>query len=167
MTELFLDLGTSTGWCSDDGTTLVSGTLSFKNDRFEGGGMRYLRFREWLTKFERTAGRPSAVYFEEVRAHVGTTAAHVYGGFLAILTAWCEEREIPYRGVSVQDIKEAVTGKRSGKKDAVIAAVKVLGHLPTNDDEADAIALAYWRRRARHSDDGTVERPRMTRRASR
>lgn len=147
--ELFLDLGTSMGWCADDGGALTSGTVSFKNDRFEGGGMRYLRFKEWLSKFEKTAGTPSAVFFEEVRAHAGTTAAQVYGGFLGMLTAWCEFRKIAYRGVQVQDIKEAVTGVRSGKKDGVIAAIHALGFHPANDDEADAIALAHWRRKAR------------------
>lgn len=161
MTELFLDLGTSMGWCVDSGA-LTSGTVSFRNDRFEGGGMRFLRFREWLDKLERTIGRPDAVFFEEVRAHAGTTAAHVYGGFLAILTAWCEERSIPYLGVSVQDIKEAVTGRRSGKKESVISAVIERGHVPENDDEADAIALAYWRRRSRGT-LGEAPRPRFAR----
>lgn len=151
--ELFIDLGTSMGWCADDDGVLTSGTVSFKNDRFEGGGMRFLRFKEWLSKFERTAGTPTAVYFEEVRAHVGTTAAHVYGGFLAILTSWCEARSIPYRGVQVGDIKEAVTGKRVGKKDKVIAAVEALGFSPKNDDEADAIALAQWRRQSQERDE--------------
>ena len=147
--ELYLDLGKSKGGCTDDNGALTSGTVSFKNDRFEGGGMRFLRFKEWLTRFEKTAGRPSAVYFEEVRAHAGTTAAQVYGGFLGMLTAWCEFRRIPYRGVQVQDIKEAVTGKRAGKKEGVIAAVTALGFAPANDDEADAIALAHWRRKTR------------------
>ncbi len=31
-----------------------------------------------------------AVYFEEVRRHLGTDASHCYGGFLAHLSSWCE-----------------------------------------------------------------------------
>ena len=44
---LALDLGTTTGWAlrfGDGGTT--SGTMTFKPGRFEGGGMRYLRFTD-------------------------------------------------------------------------------------------------------------------------
>ena len=42
---LALDLGTTTGWalCSRDGP-INSGTVSLRPGRFEGGGMRYLRF---------------------------------------------------------------------------------------------------------------------------
>ena len=51
MTEtiLALDLGTQTGWALHqlDGT-ITSGTENFKPHRFEGGGMRFLRFKRWL-----------------------------------------------------------------------------------------------------------------------
>ena len=49
MTVLALDLGTTTGWAlrSADGR-IVSGTVSFRPSRYDGGGMRYLRFRAWL-----------------------------------------------------------------------------------------------------------------------
>ena len=46
MTILALDLGTQTGWalaCRDG--SLTSGSQSFKPQRFEGGGMRFLRFK--------------------------------------------------------------------------------------------------------------------------
>ena len=48
-TILALDLGTQTGWAlaSRDGS-ITSGSQSFKPQRFEGGGMRYLRFKRWL-----------------------------------------------------------------------------------------------------------------------
>ena len=75
-----------------------SGTLSFRPDRFEGGGMRYLRFKHWLTEIKSTAGGIDAVYFEEVRRHAGTSAAQIYGGFLAHVAAWCEHHGIPLPG---------------------------------------------------------------------
>ena len=48
---LALDLGTQTGWAlrSRDGV-VTSGTEPFKPQRFEGGGMRYLRFKRWLSE---------------------------------------------------------------------------------------------------------------------
>ena len=52
---LALDLGTTTGWAMlTPGASVVSGTMSFKPGRFEGGGMRYLRFRRWLTELKAT-----------------------------------------------------------------------------------------------------------------
>ena len=85
---LALDLGTTTGWAVrlDDGT-IVSGTMAFRPGRYEGGGMRYLRFRSWLDELLHQAQQLNAVYFEEVRRHAGTDAAHIHGGFLAHLTA--------------------------------------------------------------------------------
>ena len=139
-----LDLGTTTGWALRlaDGT-IVSGTASFRPGRFEGGGMRFLRFRAWLDEIARCHGL-SAVYFEEVRAHAGTDAAHIFGGFLAHLTAWCEQRAVPYQGVPVGTIKRHATGKGNAGKDAVIAAVKARGFAPADDNEADAIAILLW-----------------------
>ena len=142
---LALDLGTVTGWAlrSPDGTA-SSGAVSFRPDRFEGGGMRYLRFKHWLTEIKNTAGGIDAVYLEEVRRHAGTNAAHIYGGFLAHVTAWCEHHGIPYQGVPVGTIKRHVTGKGNASKQAVIAAVRERGFNPVDDNEADAIALLLW-----------------------
>ena len=146
---LSLDLGTKTGWAlrSADGS-ITSGTESFKPGRFEGGGMRYLRFKRWLNEFLPEA--VSAVYFEEVRRHLGVDAAHAYGGFLATLTAWCEQNRIPYQGVPVGTIKRSATGRGNAGKPEMIAAMRRLGHLPDDDNEADALALLYF---SMHSTD--------------
>ena len=142
---LALDLGTTTGWAMrlSDGH-IVSGTISFRPSRYDGGGMRYLRFRSWLDRIAGDAGDIGSVHFEEVRRHVGTDAAHTYGGFLATLTAWCEQREISYQGVPVGTWKRCVTGKGNADKAAVIAAVQARGFNPADDNEADAIAILLW-----------------------
>ena len=123
-TVLALDLGTTTGWAlrSRDGG-ITSGTMTFKPTRFEGGGMRYLRFRAWLGEIANLSGCLARIVFEEVRAHAGTDAAHIYGGFLAHLSAWSEERGVPYEGVPVGTIKRFATGKGNADKAAMIAAV--------------------------------------------
>jgi hypothetical protein len=42
---LALDLGTCTGWAlRDRGGRICSGSQPFRPQRFEGGGMRFLRF---------------------------------------------------------------------------------------------------------------------------
>ncbi len=84
------------------------------------------------------------MYFEEVRRHLGTDAAHCYGGFLAVLSAWCEENNIPYQGVNVKTIKRFITGKGNASKSEVIESVKEKGFSPRDDNEADALALMFY-----------------------
>lgn len=142
MTILALDLGTKLGWAVSFGPGDVThGTTEFRSGRYEGGGMRWLRFRKWLQTMHEQHGPVHAVYFEEVRRHLGTDAAHLYGGFLAALTAWCEQRNVPYKGIPVGTIKRHATGKGNSGKPAMIAAMKAKGFTPTDDNDADALAL--------------------------
>lgn len=144
-TLLALDLGTTTGWalCGTD-DHITSGHQSFKPQRFEGGGMRFLRFKRWLAEMKQSCDGIDALYFEEVRRHIGVDAAHAYGGFLATLTAWCEHHQIPYQGVPVGTIKKHATGKGNAGKAEMMAAARNRGHLPVDDNEADALAILYW-----------------------
>ena len=145
MTTLALDLGQRTGWavCTADGA-ITSGTAEFRNDRWQGGGMRFLRFKRWLGDLHEPVGGFDAVFLEAVRRHAGVDAAHAYGGWLAILTAWCEHHGIAYEAVPVGTIKRHVTGRGNADKDAVMAAVQALGFDPIDDNEADALALLDW-----------------------
>ena len=141
-----LDLGSKTGWAlrRADGI-IISGTMEFRPTRFEGGGMRFVRFDAWLDGIKLNAN-PSLVYFEEVRGHGrgGTDAQHIYGGFLGGLTKWCELNKIPYQGVPVGTIKKHATGNGNSGKPAMIAAMVAKGHKPVDDNEADALAIMYW-----------------------
>ena len=145
LATLALDLGTQTGWAlmTRDGA-VSSGSQSFRPQRFEGGGMRFLRFKRWLTEVKQCAEVIDQVVFEEVRRHAGVDAAHAYGGFMGQLTAWCEHHGIPYRGVPVGTIKRHATGRGNAGKDEVIAAMRRRGHDPADDNEADALAILYW-----------------------
>lgn len=140
MNTLALDLGTATGFALRHNGANVTGTWSFKPSRFDGGGMRYLKFRRKLDEtFHEYA--IDVVYYEAVRRHLGVDAAHAYGGFLGQLGALCEELEIPYEGVPVGTIKKWFTGKGNAKKHEMIAEAKKRGFAPTDDNEADAIAI--------------------------
>ncbi len=142
---LALDLGSQLGWAVRlHNGPVVSGTISFKPGRFEGAGMGFLRFQRWLEETEASSRPLGSIYFEEVRAHAGTLAAQVYGGFVSHLTAWCEAKAIPYQGVPVATIKKSATGKGNADKKAVIAAVTAKGFHPHDDNEADALALLLW-----------------------
>ena len=142
---LALDLGTMTGWAlrSADGL-ITSGTASFRPGRYDGGGMRYLRLTNWITELDQLSGPIEAIWYEEVRRHAGTDAAHVYGGLLGVMSAWAELRGVPYAGVPVGTIKRFIAGKGNADKQAVIAAVKQRGFSPADDNEADAIAVLMW-----------------------
>ena len=106
--------------------------------------MRYLRFTNWLTELDQLSGPIAAIWYEEVRRHVGTDAAHVYGGLMATLTAWAELRGVPYQGVPVGTIKIHATGKGNaaeGGHDRRRAGTRLP---PADDNEADAIAILHW-----------------------
>jgi hypothetical protein len=144
-TMLALDLGTTTGWAlrAHDGL-IASGTVSFRPSRYDGGGMRYLRFTNWLTELDQLSGPIAAIWYEEVRRHAGTDAAHVYGGLMATLTAWAELRGVPYQGAPVGTVKKHATGSGNAGKPAMIAAAHARGFNPSDDNEADAIAILLW-----------------------
>jgi len=102
--------------------------------------MRFVHFRQRLEEI-RAGYKLTAVYFEEVRRHRGVDAAHVYGGMMATLTAWCEDNYTPYEGVPVGEIKKSWTGKGNADKDAMMAEAVKRGYSPEDDNEADALAL--------------------------
>jgi Holliday junction resolvasome RuvABC endonuclease subunit len=145
MIIIGIDPGTACGWavCDTGHASWVSGVWDLKSRRHEGGGMRFLRLRGYIKELF-IAVSPSAVVYEEVRRHMGTDAAHVYGGILAVITEECEARGIPYLGVPVGTVKKLATGKGNAGKPAMIAAAleRWPGFEPADDNEADARWIA-------------------------
>ena len=137
---LALDLGTTTGWACTTGplARIHTGFLNLNMGRFEGGGMRFLRFENWLDQIDKEHAVKQVVY-EEVRRHLGTDAAHVYGGLQGTLTKWCEANRVPYSAIPVGTIKKFATGKGNASKQDMIKAASDQ-HTFTNDNECDA----YW-----------------------
>lgn len=143
-TILTLDLGTKTGWALYRDGLITSGTMDFKNNRFTSGGMKFLRFCKFLTETKNLCDGIDAIYYEEVHRHLGTAAAHAYGGFMAHLTAWADSYEILYDSVPVQTIKKHLTGKGNANKELMIKCVREKGFNPEDDNEADALALLLY-----------------------
>lgn len=144
MTILGIDPGTHCGWAYLYGSeTMISGVWNLKGGRFEGYGMRFVRMRNLLEENNQT-GKPDLVAFEEVRRHMGVDAAHIYGGVVAVISAWCEQNKVPYHAIPVQHIKKLATGKGNANKEAMLAAAKE--RWPTwpfvDDNEADARFIA-------------------------
>jgi len=146
MRILAIDPGLKCGWAIryDDGG-LASGRWLLAPaslSRVESVGMRWVRLRKMLG--EVTSGLDvDLVVFEEVRGHKGVNAAHVYGGVIATLQAWCETREIPYTAIPVGTIKKRATGNGNCGKPAMVAAARARWpeQEVANDDQADALWL--------------------------
>ena len=138
---LCLDLGVKLGWAllNADGS-MGSGCLNLQPERTHRKGLKFLHLQKFLSALPKI----DAVYFEQVFAHKGVHAAHAYGGYLAIVMAWCESKGIKCKGIGVQQIKFAVTNNYRAQKADVIEAVEKLGHMPMDDNEADAIAILHY-----------------------
>jgi Holliday junction resolvasome RuvABC endonuclease subunit len=144
-TIVAIDPGTNCGWAVKQNAKIIaSGVWNLKGSRFEGGGMRFVHFKSYLNKLC-DAYRPiDLVVFEEVRRHMGVDAAHVYGGIVAVLTAWCEVEKVPYTAIPVGTIKKHATGKGNANKDEMLQAANARwpGNAFTDDNEADARFIA-------------------------
>jgi crossover junction endodeoxyribonuclease RuvC len=145
LARLALDLGTTAGFgMSPSKGVIVSGSWDLRPKKYEGAGRRYVRFREQLDRMH--AKTPiDIIWFEAVRRHLGTDAAHVYGGLMATLEAWCEDNGVPYEGVPVQTIKKFWTGKGNASKQEMMARALQRGHNPIDDNECDAVALLVFK----------------------
>jgi len=137
---LALDLGARLGWALWQTGVVTSGTCDLsksKHKRFEGPGMKFIRFTRILSEFP----RPTIVNFEEVRRHLGVDAAHAYGSYMGHLTSFCDGQtpQIPYEGVPVSAIKQRATGTGNASKEEMIAACQTaMNYDPIDDNEADA-----------------------------
>lgn len=147
MRLLALDLGTQTGWCQSwidhqIARVQASGTVSFKPRSYEGAGMRFLKFKQWLDTAN-TLGI-DWICFEEVKQRpLSVAAGHVYGGLLATLMTWCEVHSVPYEPIPAGTIKKFWTGKGNSGKEIMIRVARERGFKPKDDNEADAIAIHH------------------------
>jgi len=140
MKILAIDPGTKCGYAL---SPVESGVWDLSPKRHEGGGMRFLRLKNYLIE---TCEGVDLVVYEEVRRHSGTDAAHIYGGIIAIISEYCELREINYSGVPVGTIKKFATGRGNADKKMMVATAKekwpeaAIG----GDDQADALWILAW-----------------------
>jgi Holliday junction resolvasome RuvABC endonuclease subunit len=140
MNLLALDFGSTTGYAILHDGDICSGTRCFKQKRLVGSGLRFLQFRNWLLEII-PKNKNEKVYYEDVKRHLGTDAAHVYGGYLFHLAAVCEEFQIPYIGLPVGSIKKAATGSGRATKEEMVNAARAAGFHPCDHNESDALAI--------------------------
>lgn len=143
MNILALDLATQLGFARKVKEKITHNSSGFHNRQWEGAGMRYLKFKKQLTIELDTHDYDMLVY-EKVEAHgPGTYSHHIYGGWLAIMQALCEEYELPYDGLGVKEIKKFWTGKGTAKKKDMIDEAHKRGFWPDDDNDADALAILH------------------------
>jgi len=140
MKILAIDPGTKCGYAL---SPHESGVWDLSVKRNEGGGMRFIRLRNYLI---RAMDGVELVVYEDVRGHKGTFAAQIYGGIVAIIQEQCELKEIQYQGVMVGDIKKHATGKGNANKKFMMeaAARRWPDWAIYDDNHADALFLWAW-----------------------
>ena len=142
---LGIDPGTHCGWAlvDDEGKICGCGTWDLSVARHEGGGMRFVRLRRYL---EQVTSGVSLVAYEEVRRHAGVSAAHVYGGIVAVIQTICEARDITYTGVPVGSWKKHLVGLGNAPKDTVRQHCVDSGYVQagTAYDTCDALGIALY-----------------------
>lgn len=136
-----IDPGTKCGWATEKNGTMISGVWNLSISKHESAGTRFLKFassfRELITTMQ-----VEIVFFEDVKRHAGTQAAHVYGGFISQLMTICEENDVQYMSIPVGTIKKLATGKGVANKEAMMAAA--CNRWPGNNWESDDECDARW-----------------------
>ena len=142
-TILAFDLGTKTGWASVSSGSILSGMTDMKKEaKRRGFGCMFRAYQCWLLDTF-LLHKPDIVRYEDVKRHMGTRAAHVYGAWKAILEIECDKHGVKLEGYGVGTIKKSATGNgRASKEEMIDAASKLVSHSITDDNEADAICIA-------------------------
>ena len=145
MKVLSIDIGTTMGYSVFNGRGHVeSGSVKLGAKSKQHKSYRFINFsrvfNELIDKHE-----PDVVVYERVRRHLGTAAAHVYGGFLAFIHFICLNRDIEFTFYEVRQIKKHATGSGRAKKPQMIkAAEKKWKYLDIEDDNhADALWIGH------------------------
>lgn len=155
-TIIALDLGTRCGWAVLKGKRVVdSGRWTLLTSRKgRHRAERWLNFDASLEALINTHS-PDVIAYEEVRRHVGTTAAHVYGGLLARV----EVADYLWPAIVVEPIgvgvwKKTAVGHGNATKDDVLHwAKRKFRFTPKSHDEADALGIAEAVRMIRRGED--------------
>ena len=146
-----LDLGTRCGWSLwAHGRLINSGAWHLKP---RTGRSRFEVFERQLEALLR-AQRVTVVVYEDVHAHSGMTAAHVFGGWAAVVETVVARLGLELRKVSTGQARVAAgvvfaskaeiadgDARRTENKRRMVAASAAIGWPVTSHDEADAVFI--------------------------
>jgi Holliday junction resolvasome RuvABC endonuclease subunit len=143
MKVLGLDTATKTGWAvCENGKITDSGVQDFQKRRGESNGGMFLRFRKWLADII-SAVKPDLIIYEQAH-HRGGAATEVCVNLTGRVQEVATAAGIEYARYATGEIKRLGTGKgKASKEEMIIAAAKILGRDPIDDNEADAVIIAF------------------------
>jgi hypothetical protein len=146
---LALDLGRRTGWSvfvpNGPERHRDSGVFELYSDAgspFEDGA-RFLALERFLFALDQACGGFDIVGFEQVNGGTKGRQTTLWNGYRAMVMAWCARTGKRVLPIPIQTVKKHISGRSNASKEEVEAAVVERGHLPFDDNEADAIATMY------------------------
>ncbi|WP_056033450.1 hypothetical protein [Loktanella sp. 3ANDIMAR09] len=156
---LALDLATTTGWAiCTPGVSMRSGSVRFAGPK-EDQAMAFARYSEWLDDIFRENEITAVVYEQPMdprhmknpktgRATTNFDTIRLLLGLCAVTEARSRICGIPrIFEAPVQSVRKHLLKGRPPKGEAKIAVARmlsILGYRPTDDNEADAIAIALF-----------------------
>jgi Holliday junction resolvasome RuvABC endonuclease subunit len=144
---LFIDPATACGFAAgsmvEGKPQLISGEWDLSRTRFDAWAMTPIKLKRELEALHKSTGF-THVGYEQVRRHMSTDAAHLYGALVAAIQEFCMIKGIPFESVGVGTLKKFWTGKGNAKKPDMILAARERGFEPATDNEADALAGWHW-----------------------
>lgn len=143
MTWLALDIATRTGWAVSSGRSGTSDFLDLKRNYPAFGES----FRRFLLSMLREYG-PDRVVVEKPFYRGGGTNVYLLGGLCFLAQAVCYERGIPSFEATVWEVRRHIGLPqglpRKAAKTAVLNWARGEGYAPSDDNEADALALLRY-----------------------
>ena len=140
---IFIDPGTTCGFAVGSPGAVVYGEFDLSRTRFDAWAMTPIKLKRQLESMHKAVGF-THVGYEQVRRHMSTDAAHLYGALVAAIQEFCLAKNIPFESVGVGTLKKFWTGKGNAKKPDMITAARARGFEPDTDNEADALAGWHW-----------------------
>lgn len=145
---LCIDTGAKMGWALRYNYDITSGTYSLKTTSKENTGLKFEKFRLFLDETYNRCDGLYAIYYEDIAQKQYASSCIAYGGYLGILSSWCERKHVRYYPIPISSVRHnlGVTRRfnKGGIKRTVIETVKECGYSPKDDNEADALALMIY-----------------------
>jgi len=145
MNLIGIDCGVHCGWASCNGGHVESGVQVFDTKRGESPGMRFLRFRRFLSELCALV-QPALLVYEQAH-HRGGAATELLVGMTTRVQETAAELGIEHQGVHSGTLKKWATGRGDASKADMVAAARERCAVDVGDDnEADALLLMAWAR---------------------
>jgi len=153
MKFLSLDIARKTGWAYFDGENITqSGVEDWESKLMNSHDMRFERFYTWLCSFFKN-NETNVVFFEQPMGHTSGHNTSLRYGYIGVLRQCAARHGISQEGYAPGTIKAHLV-KGNASKEEMMDAVSKRGFKFSDDNEADAIALALLVKEKKY--EGTI-----------